>query len=119
MNAMKIAETLYRVREFCTYTELLFEGQWWIDLLTKIGLIQFHGVANQAHNELVRARNNGLEWDANHFKSKTELHRSFEDPMRTCWTCRNAVRMRPTLKNLIFKKLGFRKYRNAVLLAVD
>lgn len=119
MQIMKVAEVLYRVREFCTYTELLFEGKWWVNFLKKIGFIEFHGLANEAHNELVRARNYGMEWDANRFKSQMQLHRDFEDPMRTCATCRTAVRMRPTLKNLIFKKLGFRKYRNTVMLAVD
>ncbi len=125
MRLMKTAELLFKIRETCTAIELLFPNKWWIDFLTKIGLIEFHGLANQAHNELVNVRGcvskqgTPFAWDYNAFKSADELHRLFQDPMKTCLKCRTSVRMIPTAKNLILKKLGFRKYRNAVLLAVD
>lgn len=125
MNLMKTAELLFKIRETCTAIELLFPSKRWINFLTKIGLIEFHGLANQAHNELCAVRGcmskqgTPFAWDYNAFKSRVEIHRNFEDPMRSCMSCRNSVRMIPTAKNLILKKLGFRKYRNAVLLAVD
>lgn len=125
MQLMKLAETLHKVRSTCTAIELLFPGKWWINFLTKIGLIQFHGLANQAHNELVSVRGcmskqgTPFAWDYNAFMSKVQYHRNFADPLRSCYECRNAVRMIPTLKNILMKKLGFKSHKNAVLLAVD
>lgn len=119
MNIPKTSLLLYRVRETCTAIELLFPNKWWINFLTKIGLIQFHGLANEAHNELVRARSLGLQWDYNAFMSKVQYHRNFADPLRMCADCRKSVRMIPTLKNILMKKLRFKSHKNAVLLAVD
>lgn len=119
MNIMKTAELLFKIRETCTAIELLFPQPWWQNFLRKIGLKQFHGLANEAHNELVRARSLGLAWDYNAFMSPVRFHRNFEDPMRSCAKCRASVRMIPTAKNILMKKLGFKSHKNAVLLAVD
>lgn len=125
MYLMKLAELLHKVRSTCTAIELLFPGRWWIKFLTKIGLIDFHGLANQAHNELVSVRGcmskqgTPFAWDYNAFKSPDEMHRLFQDPMKSCLKCRTSVRMIPTLKNILMKRLGFKSHKNAVLLAVD
>ncbi len=125
MYLMKTAELLYKIRETCTAIELLFPGKWWSDFLHRIKLKEFHGLANQAHNELVAVRGcvskqgTPFAWDYNAFMSPTQYHRNFADPMRTCSQCRSSVRMIPTLKNILMKKLGFKSHKNAVLLAVD
>lgn len=119
MNMTKVPELLYRVREACTYTALLFEGKWWATFLLKVGFTKFHGLANEAHNELVKVRNYGIAWDYNAFKSPWEMHRKFQDPLHQCADCRTSIRMIPTLKNRILKRLKVGKYKNANLLAVD
>lgn len=119
MQIQKTAEMMYKLQTVLTSIELLFEGPWWIKLLTKIGLIDFHGLVMQAHNELVRTRGYGIAWDYRPFYSAEKNHRMFEDPMHSCYDCKRAVRLRPTLKNLILKHLKVKKYRNAVMLAVD
>jgi hypothetical protein len=126
MYLMKTAELLYKIRETCTAIELLFPAsKLWSDFLHKIKLKEFHGLANQAHNELVAVRGcmskqgTPFAWDYNAFKSRVEIHRNFDDPMRNCSACRSSVRMIPTAKNILMKKFGFKSHKNAVLLAVD
>lgn len=119
MNIPCTAELLYRLRTIFTSLELLFEGKWWAWVIRKSGIEYYHGLANQAHNELVKARSLGLEWDYNQFRSQEYFHRMFRDPLRQCADCRTAVRMHPTLKNIILKKLRIGKWKNANLAAVD
>lgn len=119
MEIQKTAEMMYKLQTWLTSIELLFEGPWWIKFLTKIGLIDFHGLVMQAHNELVRTRGYGIAWDYKPFYSKEKNHRMFEDPMHSCYECKHAQRLRPTLKHLLLKKYKIGKYKNAVLLAVD
>lgn len=125
MQIQKTAEMMYRLQTILTSIELLFEGKWWIPFLTKIGVIEFHGLVMQAHNELVSIRGcsdrwgQPIAWDYKPFYSKEKNHRMFEDPMHGCYECQRAQRLRPTLKNILLKKFKIGKYKNAVLLAVD
>lgn len=120
MALPKTSELLYTLKTNLSYLYLLFEGQWWVRLMRRIGIENIIGLVEQSHNELVRLRGQiGETVDYRPFWSKEKMHRMFEDPMHICMTCRTTVRMRPNFKNRIFKKLGIKKYKNANFALVD
>jgi hypothetical protein len=119
MQIQCTAEFLYRLQTLFTGIELLFEGKWWAWVMKKSGIEYYHGLTMQAHNELVRVRSLGVAWDYTQFRSKEYIHRMFQDPLHQCADCRTSIRMRPTLKNRILKRMKIGKYKYANLAAVD
>lgn len=111
---------LYRLKTELTYLYLLFEGKWWVSLMKRIGVEYMIGLVEQSHNELVRLRGQiGETIDYRPFWPPEKIHRMFDDPLHSCQACRSMVRMHPSLKNRLMKKLGIKKYRNANFALVD
>lgn len=125
MYLQNLAELLYKLQTWLTQIEKLFEGKWYFDLLNKYGVYEFHALVMRAHNELVQVRGcqskqySTFAWDYKPFYSAEKVHRMFEDPLHNCSRCRSTNRLQPTLKNIVFKRLGFKKYKDAYLLPVD
>jgi len=119
MNIPNTAKLLYTLDRKLTLIGLAFEGKWWAWLLRKTGITDLHGLIMPAHNELKRLNNAyQLQFTYTPFYTKDMIHWLFEDPFHSCSICHGSIRMIPTLKNRLLKRLNIGKWKKANFILV-
>lgn len=118
MEIITVPRLLYLLRDFSTTVYLLFEGDWWRAFLKKIGFEGFTRLVERSHDELKELVNNDVHFTYHHFYSPVKKHWYFDDPLHRCEKCRGIKFLRPTLKNRVLNKLGFKKYKHIMFINV-
>lgn len=118
MEIMTTPRLIYYLREWTTAVYLLFEGDWWRAWLKKVGFEGFTRLVERSHDELKELVNVDVHFTYHPFYSKEKTHWYFEDPRHQCDKCRGVKFLRPTLKNRVLNKLGFKKYKHIMFINV-
>lgn len=120
MEITTVPRLLYYLRTWTTAVYLLFEGNWWRAFLKKTGFEGFTRLVERSHDELKELVNNDVYFTYHAFYSKQKYHWYFDDPLHKCPECQVYKReaKRPSLKNLILNKFGFKKYRHIMFINI-